>query len=116
MVKIGKKKAGIPLTYGQYAVDRTSPLGNPYPMTTKSSEERDKVCDAYDEYFQREILGKRPKRAWEYLCMLLERALTGDVELMCWCHPQRCHAETIKSWLDEQVSLERQREMISAGE
>ena len=47
--------------------------------------ERNKVCDAFEIY-----LAGRPD--------LLERIAAGELSgkvLLCWCHPKRCHGDTL---------------------
>ncbi len=38
----------------EFKVDRTSPIGNPFYM--RSEAERDKVCDEYQLYFDKQIM------------------------------------------------------------
>ena len=87
---------------GYFRVDRWSPLGNPYIMY--SEEDRDRVCDAYEGIFQ-EMLKNIP-RAMRYLNTILDYyRLHGKVYLVCWCSPLRCHAETIKKWLENHKEI-----------
>ncbi len=79
-------------------VDRTSPVGNPFIMHNES--ERDKVCDKYEEYFQN---SKERDRFMNYLRIIYTKAKTQDVALGCWCYPKRCHAETIKNFIEENL-------------
>jgi len=77
-------------------VDRTTPLGNPFRM--HSEEDRDEVCDRYDNYFPI-LLSK--KRASNYFSLLISRYRKhGKLRLFCWCAPKRCHAETIKAAIE----------------
>ena len=71
-------------------------LCNPYYM--RSEEERDEVCEKYNDYFTMQAfhneaftdaLRKLYKIAKQY----------GRLELFCWCAPKRCHGETIKKFL-----------------
>lgn len=84
-----------------FRVDRASPVGNPFYMRDES--ERDTVCEKYETYFY-EQLEKNNVKFIEYLQMML-RALKqyGKLNLYCWCAPKRCHAETIKRWLENQI-------------
>ena len=81
-------------------VDRTSPLGNPYPMLGHSQRERDEVCNAYANWYGIQMAepGGPMRRERD---RLLELARTGDLYLYCWCAPKRCHAETIKADLEQ---------------
>lgn len=59
-------------------VDRQSKWGNPFEMDKDGT--RDEVCDHYEVY-------------WRYKPSLQKELaeLRGKV-LLCWCHPERCHA------------------------
>lgn len=77
-------------------VDRRSPLGNPFYLMDET--ERDKVCDMYEERFSK---AKYTQLLWNELQRL--RSLHeeyGQLRLFCWCVPKRCHAETIKRYLE----------------
>lgn len=82
-------------------VDRTSPVGNIFIMHNES--ERDEVCDKYDEYFNkaRHIANTD---FLDYLRRIYVTAKKQDVALGCWCYPKRCHAETIKNFIEEALS------------
>ncbi len=89
-------------------IDRASPLGNPYAMATESR--RDEVCDMYANLVYKitknpGILNKerirRFKAALNDLLVIYKEH--GKLRLFCWCAPKRCHAETIKEWLGENV-------------
>jgi hypothetical protein len=81
-----------------FYIDRRSVLGNPY--TLYCEEERNKCCDLYDQYFQG-MVERNNKQFIEYL-EEIKKALDiyGQVRLFCWCHPKRCHGETIKKYLE----------------
>ena len=102
--------------------DRKSVLGNPFFMEGKSPEERIKVCNQYQDYFDT-ILGLKPieqgmnsaylakylsKAAYDpsftarfkaELSRIKELLKNNDVALGCWCHPLRCHVDTIFNYL-----------------
>lgn len=86
-------------------VDRKSPLGNPFIMYCE--EQRHDVCNKYHFWFynQIEILKEPP------FILELERIQKiyrkhGVLVLYCWCAPKRCHAETIRDWLNDNEYLE----------
>lgn len=99
MVVIKNLRNEKPIFKYQVCVDRSSVLGNPFPMKTESR--RDYVCDLYEKYFNEKLsIGD------EELVMELNRLYNlhekyGRLELFCWCIPKRCHAETIKKILDD---------------
>lgn len=68
-------------------------LGNPHWMADES--QRNKVCDLYEQGFTTIVTSK---------AAIMERfklwCYGMDVTLICWCAPKRCHADTIKHWLE----------------
>lgn len=81
---------------------RGSPLGNPYRMTHEAT--RDEVCDKYQAWFDDQLSRTDNEAFHSYLGSIEMAANIGDVHLMCWCAPQRCHCETIKGHLDAKLS------------
>ena len=64
-------------------VDRRTPWGNPFPMDDEA--DRDFVCDEFEDYAK-----KRLTREPDWLSPLRGK------NLVCWCAPKRCHAETLR--------------------
>lgn len=93
MIRVGKKWDANAVYVG-----RPSPLGNPFVM--RNEQDRDRVCDIYKRWFDDKVARNDPHvmRALEYLQMLHAR---GDLVLGCYCAPKRCHADTIKAWLEK---------------
>lgn len=83
-----------------FKVDRTSPVGNPFYMRDES--QRDEVCDKYEAYFYKQ-LDYNSEFAMYLRKMLSALKQYGRIQLYCWCAPKRCHAETIKAWLEQQI-------------
>lgn len=104
--------------------DRTSILGNPFEL--RSELERDLVCDAFSKYMAEMVSQLNPnsseiafriaqryglkiaqswKRPHSGAIFMLELeglrnlARKGDLTILCWCKPKRCHLETIKAWI-----------------
>jgi hypothetical protein len=90
---------------------RGSALGNPFPM--KNENERDKVCEQYEEWFYKHVdetnfldiyygndNGIPYSSQTAQSLQIFEQALNGDVNLGCFCAPKRCHCETIKHFID----------------
>ena len=87
---------------GEFAYDRQvcrgkSPLGNPF--TLKRESDRDKVCDAYELWFYENFNRLLPS----LLDLYMINRQCGNLRLFCWCAPKRCHATTIKQWLESQL-------------
>jgi hypothetical protein len=73
---------------------KSSMLGNPFHMLDERG--RDDCCDRYEEWFNDQIEGFKPELLRLYEMWQRYRGL----RLFCWCAPKRCHAETIKRWLE----------------
>lgn len=87
-----------------FRCDRSSPVGNPFLMLDSSTEERDRVCDLYYDYFQKNLNpDDSPYGFLEYLDQILQAASERDITLGCWCAPKRCHCETIKDYVEREV-------------
>lgn len=87
-------------------VDRSSPLGNPFFMYSES--ERDMVCNKYERYFYRRLHNQNTTdRFKKELDRIYTLCFENDVVLLCWCYPERCHAETIKKYLEERLRREK---------
>lgn len=80
-------------------IDRSSIFGNPFYMASES--ERDKVCESYRKYFNRQMEIKRDY--YKAVQSLYKTAKTSDVALGCWCAPKRCHGDTIKEFLERYI-------------
>ena len=83
-------------------VDRSTVVGNPFPM--QSEKDRDLVCQKYNEYFSNIVKhaeDPKNKAFMEYLRNIYKQAKTHDIALGCWCYPKRCHAETIKRFIEK---------------
>lgn len=78
--------------------DRRTVLGNPFRM--ESEDDRDEVCDNYEEYFH-EKLHSTDLEFTNFLCDLIEITIDqGYIKLGCHCAPKRCHLDTVKRFLD----------------
>ena len=83
----------------QVRVDRASILGNPFYM--KNEFERNRVCEQYEAYFYEKM--QHTDTDFYREVMRLHKILQqyGKLELYCWCAPKRCHAETIKTFIEK---------------
>ena len=86
-------------------------LGNPFWM--KDESKRNEACDKYQQYFKSIIdcrftssLTLEELDIKAKLSELVEIAKTQDIELACFCSPKRCHTETIKAYIEQQLKLE----------
>lgn len=85
-------------------VDRSSVLGNPFHMAHES--QRDVVCDQYEIYFNNKLKKGTDLAFIGELNRIYELYKTHDITLLCWCSPKRCHAETIKRYLERRCADE----------
>lgn len=82
--------------------DRSTPLGNPCVM--KDEADRDFVCDWYHQYFYHNLNPDiAPSGFLEQLDHLIQMAKREPVMLGCWCAPKRCHCDTIKGYIEQEV-------------
>lgn len=91
-------------------VDRSTAVGNPYPMIHEG--QRDEVCDDYKKYFYIIIntyrntdtkIDTKDLNFLKYIGYIVNTAKKHDVALGCWCAPRRCHAETIKEFVESVI-------------
>ena len=80
MSKVYNKHTGAPK--GAVYVGRPTRWGNPWPMSDESK--RGEVCDKYETYAT-----LRAQAEPEWIAPL------KDKDLVCWCAPLRCHADTL---------------------
>jgi uncharacterized Zn finger protein len=67
----------------------------------KNEFERNRVCEQYEAYFHDKM--QRTDTDFYREVMRLHDILQqyGKLELYCWCVPKRCHAETIKNYIEK---------------
>jgi len=70
-------------------IGRGSKWGNPFPMKDWSDEERNRVCDLYEEWFykQQHLIDSLPE--------------LKDKVLGCYCKPKRCHGDFLARLVNE---------------
>lgn len=128
---VNQKNLSSELGWLDIRVDRFSVLGNPFELDKATT--RDAVCDSYHEwlwaniqlvaqgkgfdraslmpwFFKHIISGKfknpTAQQVVDELYRLLNLLKQGKkLRLLCWCEPQRCHADSIVKcliWLSNQ--------------
>jgi peptidoglycan/xylan/chitin deacetylase (PgdA/CDA1 family) len=92
-IRIARKGQGLPGFY----VGRPTPLGNPYRLVNE--QHRDQVVSQYATWLDHQVKRGNPEvvQALEELYRALKRK--GDITLICFCAPRRCHAEVIAGHL-----------------
>jgi uncharacterized phage-like protein YoqJ len=94
-----------------FRVDRESPVGNPFPM--KLETEREQVCEKYEQYFSKQMLDETSE-LHKYVTLMEKVYNEGDnINLWCWCAPLRCHAETIKKYIERKGSATKRKVTLS---
>lgn len=97
MIYIGNIKHGA---IGEYC-GRPSPLGNPFAITRH--QDRNKVCDLYKEWLYKKIEAKDEKVLVELSRLAYILKHDGEITLLCYCAPLRCHCDTIKEVLENEM-------------
>lgn len=102
MISIVNRRYNTPKYPWEVMIDRTTPLGNPFPMNSTKDrvEERERVCDLYEAYFHEKVTSDPVFKAHVDVLINLYREY-GKLTLVCWCSPFRCHGETIKRYIEE---------------
>ena len=77
-------------------IGRPSPLGNPFVIGRDG--DREEVIRKYRDFLNKALQNDgRIKREFENLEELNKK---GDVILICWCTPSKCHGDIIKEILE----------------
>lgn len=102
MVEICNLRNSVMCNKYDVRVDRRSALGNPFYMNYEF--ERNEVCDKYEEWFKKQLAeGTNYKFLEELRAITMVYQCYGKIRLFCWCYPKRCHAETIKKFLEGEL-------------
>jgi hypothetical protein len=83
-----------------FRADRKTPLGNPFKMY--SENQRDEVCDKFQNYFEEQIQSGNPVII-EQLKEIKKQALQSNkpyFKIGCHCAPKKCHVDTICYFLN----------------
>jgi hypothetical protein len=94
---LNKRKGGKGIYIG-----RPSDLGNPFPLLRE--EDRDDCLDKYRVWLLEQMKSNTPAR--RMLFELIELARAGDVNLLCYCKPKKCHGDILKYLIDTFLELE----------
>lgn len=97
MIEIMNIRNDEPTKLYDIRVDRSSLLGNPYPLN--SEDRRNLVCNQYEKWFINNLSSNNILFVNELVKLHDIYIKYGKLRLFCWCAPKRCHAETIKRYL-----------------
>lgn len=123
------KKSNLEYSIFTIPIDRTSILGNPFIMSKykNQEEERNRVCDEYQKYFDTIISAYKKSLENPYINRISNEYMlfidelyriyalhkVHEIYLSCWCKPKRCHGETIKYFLENDAKeIFEEREYI----
>lgn len=102
MITIGVKWIQVENAHNEYC-GRGSVFGNPFAMKDMDEDERNRVCDLFQEHF-RIYANKRGHPLREGTLRLLRLAREGKaINLQCFCAGKRCHCETIKAAIEQHL-------------
>jgi hypothetical protein len=87
-----------------FYVGRPTPLGNPFRLLRE--EDREWVVSQYAAWLRDQLRRGNPEviRALEELYRTLK--LRGNITLLCFCAPKRCHGEIIAEHLKKRAEAE----------
>lgn len=108
-INIVNKKYHTPTDH-DFPIHKGTILGNPFThlppgKSTQAQffvETRDEAIDKYEEYFKEKIAARDYSFLTE-LRRLYKMAKKGDVNLVCYCYPSRCHGEIIKKFIEDKL-------------
>lgn len=91
---IWNKRMGYPKPPpGAISVDRNTRFGNPFIIGPDG--DRETVCDKFDEWLDTGNNFGNPKATEARRIWILDNIrYLKNLNLLCWCAPDRCHAET----------------------
>ena len=88
-------------------IGRPSVLGNPFSHLegTKAQykvQSRDEAVDKYEDWLRSKL--NIDKNLTKEMLNLYKIAKGGDLNLVCWCSPKRCHGDVIKKIIEEKMA------------
>ena len=94
-------------TSNDFLIGRPSPLGNIYShmdntLAIYKVSSRDEAVDKYELYLLTQIADKNIPIIVA-LNEIIYLAINGDVNLVCWCAPAKCHGDIIKKIVEPYV-------------
>lgn len=99
------------------AIHRGTALGNVFSHLPNSRakyqvETRDEAVDRFEVYINEMIRVKDPKICFA-LNEIYRAALRGNVNLVCFCRPARCHGEVIQKIIEKKI-VEHHNKKVTA--
>ena len=91
-------------------IGRGSILGNPFTHKELNQSKarfkcstREEAIESYRDYLLAKI-AEKDKEICAELNRIYQLAKKGDVNLVCYCFPKRCHGEIIKELIEEKIN------------
>ncbi len=102
MIEIMNLRHEKPSQPFDFYVDRRVAVGNPFYM--ESEKVRNIVCDDYIEWFEAATKELGSDSIIHNLNEMIQTyKIHNRLRLFCWCTPKRCHAETIKKYIEQSM-------------
>ncbi len=99
MITVVNKKYHVPTDIDIY-VGRGSPLGNPLPIGPEI--DRKTAIAYYHEWLPKKLRDK-DRKVCDEMNRIYRAAKARDVNLVCYCKPEDCHANIIKKLIEEKL-------------
>ena len=108
MITVVNKKKHTPTENDVY-IGRGSVLGNPFTHLSWIETKADFICESRHEAIERyktlinDKIKKKDKEYCAELNYIWTLAKAGDINLVCYCKPQSCHGDIIKSIIESKL-------------
>lgn len=107
MIRVVNKRTHTRTTV-DFGVHRGTPLGNPYdwrgsPLAQFRCSSRQEAIALFEIWFNKQIVEKN-EEVLDALRSIYKMARVGDVNLVCYCVPDDCHAEIIKKFIETHLN------------
>ena len=91
-------------------VGRPSSLGNPWrvPRGYNHATDPDGVLEKYRAWLLNRLAEPSSFQSHD-MSFLVRAARQGDLVLICWCAPKRCHADVIREEIERRAAAEEGR-------
>ena len=102
---VNKYKLPVNNSLTSIYIGRGSPFGNPF---TVDKYGRDGACDKFDEYMEEQLTSDSSNPLKEGLDLLVDLVKESQepIMLVCFCAPKRCHGESLKRYIINQLQEE----------
>jgi len=112
MIRVVNKHNHKPTELDVY-VGRGSVLGNPYSSIQSVETKAEFICESREEairqfsFYLKQKIDNKDKSVCDELNKIWLMAHKGDVNLVCYCAPKSCHANTIKNIIESKLKIHK---------